>query len=63
MDMFSLIEGMPGTGKTKVIVGLIEIFSALGVKVLVSSYTNNSLECILGRVLEEANIDPAKIIR
>lgn len=63
MDMFSLIEGMPGTGKTKVIVGLIEIFSALGVKVLVSSYTNNSLECILGRVLEKANIDPAKIIR
>lgn len=62
MDMFSLIEGMPGTGKTKVIVKLIEIFAELGVKVLVSSYTNNSLELILDRVLG-TSIDKSKIIR
>lgn len=63
MDYFSLIEGMPGTGKTKVIIGLIEILVELGVKVLVSSYTNSALECILDRVLKETNIDQNKIIR
>jgi DNA replication ATP-dependent helicase Dna2 len=63
MDLFSLIEGMPGTGKTKVIVGLIEILANLGLKVLVSSYTNNSLDCILDRVLSETNIGESKIIR
>jgi thymidylate kinase len=63
MDLFSLIEGMPGTGKTKVIVSLIEIFASLGLKVLVSSYTNNSLDCILGRMLSETNVEESKIIR
>lgn len=63
MDFFSLIEGMPGTGKTEVIVRLLEIFYELNLKVLITSYTNTSLDTILVRAIKLKRLPRSSIIR
>ena len=49
MDKMCLIEGMPGTGKTQLILRLIEYFYSQGKTVLVTSFTNQSLSNIIDR--------------
>lgn len=62
MKDFSLVEGYPGTGKTFLIVELVKIFRELGFKVLITSFTNNSLNNILRRLLEN-EMDKKQILR
>ncbi|KAL1116793.1 hypothetical protein AAG570_005264, partial [Ranatra chinensis] len=46
-ESYILIRGMPGTGKTSTIAALIELLTALGQTVLVTSYTHSALDNIL----------------
>ena len=57
MKDFSLVEGYPGTGKTFLIVEIVKIFREVGMKVLITSFTNNSLNNIL-RILAKTSVDP-----
>lgn len=63
MRDFSLIEGYPGTGKTFLILTLIQIFKKVGMKVLVTSFTNTSLNNVLRKIVEEKSIPLEDIIR
>jgi DNA replication ATP-dependent helicase Dna2 len=47
---FCLIEGMPGTGKTELIIGLIEYFCKQGLRTLITTFTNRALDNILERL-------------
>ena len=49
MEHFCLVEGMPGTGKTQLILKLISYFYRIGKTVLVTSFTNQALTNILSR--------------
>lgn len=49
-DDYSLIQGMPGTGKTTVIAELIKILVARGKSVLLTSYTHSAVDNILLKV-------------
>ena len=42
-ESYSLIRGMPGTGKTTTIVGLVRLLARLGQSVLVVAYTNSAV--------------------
>ena len=44
---YALIIGMPGTGKTSMIVEAVRALVARGRRVLVSSYTNSAVDNIL----------------
>ncbi|KAM9980548.1 hypothetical protein ACTFIY_002867 [Dictyostelium cf. discoideum] len=44
---YSLIHGMPGTGKTTLVISLIHILWRLGKKVLITSFTHTSLDHLL----------------
>ena len=44
---YALIIGMPGTGKTSMIVEAVRALAARGRRVLVSSYTNSAVDNIL----------------
>ena len=46
-DNYSLIVGMPGTGKTTVIAQLIKVLVAQRKSVLLTSYTNSAVDNIL----------------
>ena len=46
-DSYSLIEGMPGTGKTRTICMLVDVLIKLGKRVLVTSFTHTALDNIL----------------
>jgi len=46
-DNFVGIQGMPGTGKTFLIVQLINILIEQNLKILISSYTHQALNNIL----------------
>ena len=46
----SLILGLPGTGKTSTIVALVRCLFALGLRVLVTSYTNSAVDNILEKL-------------
>ena len=48
-EKFCLVEGMPGTGKTQLILQLIEHFYATGLRVLVTAFTNQAIVNILIR--------------
>lgn len=52
-DDYSLILGMPGTGKTTVITHLVRILVSLGRSVLITSFTNSAVDNILQRLLNE----------
>lgn len=47
---------MPGTGKTELIIKLIEKFSKLGKRILITTFTNRSLDNILERLIESDKI-------
>lgn len=49
---YSLILGMPGTGKTTVIAELIKILAANGKSVLLTSYTHSAVDNILLKLLD-----------
>ena len=50
---YSLIRGMPGTGKTTTIVGLVRLLARLGHSVLVVAYTNSAVDTILSKLQEK----------
>lgn len=54
MDKFALVGGMPGTGKTKLILKLMEYYYEQGKTVLVTAFTNQALFNILER---EVNVE------
>ncbi|CCK70333.1 bifunctional ATP-dependent DNA helicase/ssDNA endodeoxyribonuclease DNA2 KNAG_0E00650 [Huiozyma naganishii CBS 8797] len=49
---YSLILGMPGTGKTTVISEMIKVFAANGKSVLLTSYTHSAVDNILLKLLD-----------
>jgi Ni2+-binding GTPase involved in maturation of urease and hydrogenase len=54
---------MPGTGKTELIIRLIEKFSKMKKTVLVTTFTNRSLDNILERLVDSERVPKDKIIR
>lgn len=61
---YSLILGMPGTGKTTIIAALIRVLVGLGKTVLLTSYTHSAVDTILAKmkgddfgILRLGNID------
>ena len=50
-EQFSLIRGMPGSGKTTTIVGLVRLLAKLGHSVLLVAYTNSAVDTILLKLL------------
>jgi superfamily I DNA/RNA helicase len=46
-ERFCLVEGMPGTGKTELIIRLILKFSTMKKNVLITTFTNRALDNIL----------------
>jgi superfamily I DNA and/or RNA helicase len=54
---------MPGTGKTELIIRLIEKFSKMKKTVLITTFTNRSLDNILERLIDSGKIDKEKVIR
>ena len=50
---YTLILGMPGTGKTSTIVHAIKGLVAQGKSVLLSSYTNSAVDNVLLKLLQE----------
>ena len=51
---YSLILGMPGTGKTTVIAALIRVLVGMGKTVLLTSYTHSAVDTILAKMV---NVD------
>ena len=52
-ESYCLIRGMPGTGKTTTIVGLVRLLARLGQSVLVVAYTNSAVDTILAKLQEK----------
>ena len=52
-EQFSLIRGMPGSGKTTTIVGLVRLLAKLGQSVLLVAYTNSAVNTILLKLQKE----------
>lgn len=52
---YSLILGMPGTGKTTVIAALIQTLVSLGKTVLLTSYTHSAVDAILLKLKDSAD--------
>lgn len=50
---YTLILGMPGTGKTSTIVHAIKGLVAQGKSVLLSSYTNSAVDTVLAKLIQE----------
>ncbi|XP_043256644.1 DNA replication ATP-dependent helicase/nuclease DNA2 [Colletes gigas] len=50
---YILIKGMPGTGKTQTVVALIELLHETGYSVLITGYTNSSVDNILLKLLDK----------
>ena len=64
MERFCLVQGMPGTGKTQLIIKLIEYFYRENKTILVTSFNNQALTNILDREINEHKvISPEHIIR
>jgi len=62
-DSFSLIVGMPGTGKTRTICIMLAAMISLGMKVIVTSYTHSALDNILIKFISMFAEFKSKIIR
>lgn len=50
-NIFSLIQGMPGTGKTTLLAYIIKCFYCIGYKILIMSYTNLAVDNILLKLI------------
>lgn len=55
-DDYILIKGMPGTGKTQMLVALIELLQELGSSVLITAHTHSAVDNVLLKLLER-NVD------
>ncbi|KFB48819.1 AGAP004685-PA-like protein [Anopheles sinensis] len=51
-DSYCLLKGLPGTGKTETIVGLIRLLVALGQTVLLTSNTHSAVDNVLKRLAQ-----------
>ena len=51
---YALLEGMPGTGKTTVIVALIRLLMVLGKSVLLTAYTHSAVDNVLRKIAATA---------
>ena len=61
---YMLVEGMPGTGKTRLISFLVRVLLFLGKSVLVASYTNTGVDNLLMKIVDDACVDePYSIVR
>lgn len=58
-----MVLGMPGTGKTFVILFLLKIFLDNGNQILLSSYTHSAIDNILKRFVEKYPAEKEKIVR
>ena len=54
---------MPGTGKTELILSLIHYFHSQGLRTLVATFTNRSLDNVLQRLLDSKRVEPECLIR
>ena len=52
-EQYVLLKGMPGTGKTTMIVALVRLLVALGKSVLLTSYTHSAVDNILLKLRED----------
>ncbi len=52
MKDFCLIEGLPGTGKTSLIVALILLADLCGLSVLLTSYTHSAVDNVLLKLIQ-----------
>uniref|UniRef100_A0AAG5D0B7 DNA replication ATP-dependent helicase/nuclease n=1 Tax=Anopheles atroparvus TaxID=41427 RepID=A0AAG5D0B7_ANOAO len=59
-DSYCLLKGLPGTGKTQTIVGLIRLLSTLGQSVLLTSNTHSAVDNVLKRLSQH---DECQFIR
>lgn len=50
---YTLIEGLPGTGKTSLIVALIRLAVVCGLSVLLTSFTHSAVDNVLVKLLKE----------
>jgi primosomal protein N' len=50
---FALIQGFPGSGKTHLVVALIQILLKLGRRVLITAHTHSAVDNLLIRVLDK----------
>merc|ERR1719510_1837093 len=57
-EQFVLLEGMPGCGKTTVIVALIRLLLTLGKSVLLTSYTHSAVDNVLLKMIEKEKLQP-----
>lgn len=57
---YSLIHGMPGTGKTTTAAALIRVLAALGQRVLLCSYTHSAVDTILSKLVS-AQVDVLRV--
>ena len=61
---YMLVEGMPGTGKTRLISFLVRVLLFLGKSVLVASYTNTGVDNLLMKIVDDVCADePYSIVR
>lgn len=59
---YTIIQGMPGTGKTSVISFACRLLVAHGKRVLITSYTNSAVDNLMIK-LGEANVEPGVLLR
>jgi len=51
-ENYSLLRGMPGSGKSTTIVGLVRLLAKLGQSVLLVAYTNSAVDTVLSKLKE-----------
>lgn len=59
---YSLIQGLPGTGKTSTIAFLVRLLVAHGKRVLVTSYTHSAVDNVMMKLLEKG-LTPPSLVR
>ncbi|KAL6936825.1 hypothetical protein ACO0OL_001375 [Hanseniaspora opuntiae] len=64
-ERYSLIRGMPGTGKTQVITELINALVSNNKKILITSFTHSAVDNMILKLFENDKLDPSmfKILR
>ena len=52
---FALIQGFPGSGKTKVISILVDLFMRSGKRVLLTAHTHSAVDNVMGMLVNQSN--------
>lgn len=55
-NKFTLIQGMPGTGKTTVLAFIIKCYYCIGYNILIMSYTNLAVDNILQKIVDSVEL-------